>query len=112
MINKIIIGITSFLMLFGGINHIIKPEFYNGFIPDFLPKLAVNYFSAIVELIIGGLILYPKTRKQGFLAFIALMFAFYPIHIWDLLKETPAIGSHQGRSYKAFCSGDFYWDCV
>lgn len=82
-------------MLFGAYNHIANPNFYNGFIPDFLPKIAVNYLSALVELIIGVLILIPNKRNLGALSFVALMVAFFPIHIWDLLKDIPAIGSKQ-----------------
>ena len=81
------------MMIYGAYNHVANPDFYNGFIPDFFPKLIVNYFSAVVELIIGFLIIFPKWRKMGSLSFIGLMIAFFPIHIWDLLKEVPAIGS-------------------
>ncbi len=85
----------SFLMLFGSYNHIANPSFYNGFIPDILPKLLVNYLSAFVELIIGAIILFPGSRKIGASLFIGLMVSFFPIHIWDLLKEVPAIGSKE-----------------
>ncbi len=81
------------MMLYGAYNHVANPSFYNGFIPNFFPKLIVNYASALVELIIGILILIPHYRKLGSLYFIALMIAFIPIHIWDLLKDVPAIGS-------------------
>ncbi len=92
-LNYLLLAITSILMLFGSYNHVANPAFYNGFIPDFLPKLAVNYFSAVIELIVGILLVVPKTRAKGFLSFSALMMAFLPIHIWDLFKEVPAVGS-------------------
>lgn len=80
-------------MLFGAYNHIAAPEFYNNFIPDFLPKLIVNYISAIIEFIIGVLVIFPKMRVLGAKAFIILMICFFPVHIWDLFREEPAIGS-------------------
>ncbi len=92
-LKYLLLAITSFLMIYGSYNHVANPAFYNGFIPDFLPKLAVNYFSAVVELIVGILLIIPKTRAKGFLSFSILMVAFLPIHIWDLFKEVPAIGS-------------------
>ena len=94
-LNILAIIFLSFIMIIGAYNHIANPGFYNNFIPDFFPKLIVNYFTAVVELIIGVLIIFPKWRKLGALLFIALMIAFFPIHIWDLLKEVPAIGSKQ-----------------
>lgn len=93
--NILAIFILVFMMIFGAYNHVADPEFYNGFIPDFFPKLIVNYISAIVELIIGALIILPNWRRLGALLFIGLMVAFFPIHIWDLLKDVPAIGSKQ-----------------
>ena len=93
--NILAIFILAFMMIFGAYNHVADPEFYNGFIPDFFPKLIVNYISAIVELIIGALIILPNWRRLGALLFIGLMVAFFPIHIWDLLKDVPAIGSKQ-----------------
>ena len=94
-LNIMAIIFLAFMMIYGAYNHVANPNFYNGFIPDFFPKLIVNYFSAIVELIIGLLILTPKWRKMGSLSFIGLMIAFFPIHIWDLLKDVPAIGSKE-----------------
>jgi uncharacterized membrane protein len=93
--NILAIFLLAFMMIFGAYNHVADPEFYDGFIPDFFPKLTVNYISAIVELIIGVLIILPNWRRLGSLLFIGLMVAFFPIHIWDLLKDVPAIGSKQ-----------------
>ena len=94
-LNILAIIFLCLIMISGAYNHIANPDFYNGFIPDFFPKLLVNYFSAVVELIIGVLIIFPKWRKMGSLLFIGLMIAFFPIHIWDLLKEVPAVGSKE-----------------
>jgi uncharacterized membrane protein len=95
ILNILAIIFLSFIMVYGAYNHVANPAFYNGFIPAIFPKLIVNYFSAVVELIIGLLIIVPKWRKMGSLSFIGLMIAFFPIHIWDFLKEVPAIGSKE-----------------
>ncbi|MEM8523817.1 MAG: MauE/DoxX family redox-associated membrane protein [Bacteroidota bacterium] len=81
------------LMLFGAVNHIIKPEFYVAMIPEFIPESFANISSAIVEAVIGIALIIPKYRKWGGLGFFLLMIAFLPIHIWDFSKEEPAIGS-------------------
>lgn len=82
-------------MIYGGINHFIKPEFYEPFIPDFIPKDFANYASGILEIVLGIGLLIPKYRKEAALGLVALMIAFLPIHIWDLFRENPAIGSTQ-----------------
>ena len=69
---RILFGI---LFCFAGIMHIIRPNFFKNFIPDFLPKLTINYVFGLLEFLLGlGLI-------------------FLPIHIWDATKVKPAIGS-------------------
>ena len=90
LILKILLAV---FLIYGGFNHFYKPEFYNGFIPDFLPKLAVNYISGGIEMLLGiGLFLKGYEKKSAY-GILLLMIAFIPIHIWDAFKETPAIGS-------------------
>jgi uncharacterized membrane protein len=76
-----------------GFMHFKKPKFFNGFIPDFLPKLMVNYVFGAIEFILGISLFFNPTMKNGALGIFILMTLFLPIHIWDLLKEKPAIGS-------------------
>ncbi|OSY87245.1 hypothetical protein WH52_12340 [Tenacibaculum holothuriorum] len=90
LILKILLAI---FLIYGGFNHFNNPEFYNGFIPNFLPKLAVNYISGIIEILLGiGLFIKGYEKKSAYGIFL-LMIAFMPIHIWDAFKEIPAIGS-------------------
>ena len=60
---RILFGI---LFCFAGIMHIIRPSFFKNFIPDFLPKLAINYIFGF--WLIAGLILFliwaNKKRKS------------------------------------------------
>ena len=90
LVLKILLAV---FLIYGGFNHFYKPEFYNGFIPDFLPKLTVNYISGGIEILLGiGLFLKGYEKKSAY-GILLLMIAFMPIHIWDAFKETPAIGS-------------------
>lgn len=82
-------------MIFGGINHFIKPEMYAPFIPDFLPSLAINYFTGIVEIAVGVGVFIPRFRSMATLGILLLMLVFLPLHVFDVFKENPAIGSHQ-----------------
>lgn len=90
LILKIIFGV---FFMYAGYMHFKKPKFFNGFIPDFLPKLAVNYIFGIIEFFLGLGLFFNQTIKNAALGIFILLLLFLPIHIWDLLKEKPAIGS-------------------
>ncbi len=49
---------------------------------------------------IGVALLTPKFRAYGGLGFMALMTGFFPIHVWDLLKDEPFIGSKIGAAVR------------
>ncbi|MCL7763640.1 DoxX family membrane protein [Polaribacter sp. Z014] len=83
----------SVLFCFAGIMHVIKPNAFKHFIPDFLPKRLVNYIAGIIEFALGLGLFFPSTVKNAAMGIFVLMILFLPIHIWDLTKERPAIGS-------------------
>ncbi len=91
--TTILIFILGAFILIGGINHFVKPEMYNPFIPDFLPKLTVNYISGIIEIALGIGLFLSKYRKVAALGILILMIAFLPLHFLDIFKENPAIGN-------------------
>ncbi|BDD02561.1 hypothetical protein [Aureibacter tunicatorum] len=86
------IYILSFIMLTSAVAHIVAPEFYKAMIPSFIPFLVANILAALAEGAIGILLLIPKYRHIGGLGFMLLMMAFLPVHMWDLVRENPAIG--------------------
>lgn len=93
-LSKKIIGIILALMLlFSGVGHFISPEMYFPMIPDFFPKAAVNIAVGIIEVVLGIGVFVPAYRTQALTGIFLLMIVFLPIHLWDALKETPAIGT-------------------
>jgi uncharacterized membrane protein len=80
-------------MIFAGIMHFIKPRFYNKFIPDFIPKLFANYLAGIIEVLLGIGLLIPHYQQMAGKGMFYLMLFFLPIHVLDVFKEKPAIGS-------------------
>lgn len=90
IVLRIIFGV---FFAFAGIMHFVKPKIFNRFIPNFLPKLTVNYIAGLIEVLIGIGLLINQTTKQAALAMFILMVIFLPIHIWDVFREKPAIGS-------------------
>lgn len=87
---RILFGI---LFCFAGIMHIIKPKFFKNFIPEFLPKLTINYIFGAIEFLLGLALFFTETVKNAAVGIFILMIIFLPIHIWDATKIRPAIGS-------------------
>jgi uncharacterized membrane protein len=87
-------------MIFGGVNHFLKPDMYMPFFADFLPKAALNYASGIAEIIVGILVFIPQYRTWGTWGILILMLLFLPLHIVDVFKDNPAVGSHQIAIYR------------
>ena len=93
---RILQVVLALFLIYAGVQHFIKPAFYEPFVPAFLPaKTIIVYISGVVEVVLGVLMLIPKYTKLGASGIMWLMIAFLPIHIWDLISETPAIGSHK-----------------
>ena len=90
LIIKIVLGL---LFCYAGIMHVIKPNIFKHFIPNFLPKLIINYVAGIIEFALGLGLFFSSTVKNAALGIFMLMILFLPIHIWDITKEKPAIGS-------------------
>ncbi len=95
-VAKLILTILfALFMIFGGVNHFLKPDMYLPFIPSGLPGLVIIYLSGIVEIALGVGALIPKTRPWSTLGILLLMITFLPLHVIDVFKEDSAIGSHQ-----------------
>ncbi len=90
--KKVFPYILALPMLAGAVAHVLKPEAYAPMIPGFMPITLANIMAAIAELVVAIALVIPKYQKIGGLLFMLLMIAFLPIHVWDLLREEPAIG--------------------
>lgn len=95
MIKKILTLLLGAFMVYAGISHFRKPEIFLPFIPDFFPKEGFNYLVGITEIIVGIGTFIPKFRAQAAWGILFLMVTFLPLHIIDVFKENPAIGTHQ-----------------
>ncbi len=93
---KIAQVLLALFLIYGGIQHFLKPTFYEPFVPAFLPaKTMIVYLSGVAEIVLGILLLVPKYTKLAATGIIILMLVFLPVHVRDVFSETPAIGSHQ-----------------
>ena len=87
--------ILGLILIGGGVMHFLKPGNYYGFIPDIFPQDAIIYISGVIELILGIGVFIPSMRHKASLGILLLMLAFLPLHVMDVFREHPGIGSHQ-----------------
>ena len=85
--NVLAVILGSFFTL-AGIQHFANPEFFNDIVPPWLPpnESFWTYASGVAELVVGPLLIWPRYRRLGALAAIALLIAVYPANIymtWD-----------------------------
>lgn len=85
-------SIYGAFFVFAGVMHFAKPKFFYPFIPKFFPRKPSNYGAGLLEIIVGIGIFVPSYASYAALGIIGLLALFLPIHIWDYLKERPAIG--------------------
>lgn len=86
-------SIYGAFFLFAGVMHFLKPKFFYPFIPNFFPKKLSNLGAGLVEILVGIGIFIPNYTSYSALGILLLLFIFLPIHIWDVFREKPAIGS-------------------
>jgi len=88
--------LLAVFFIYAGIQHFVKPEFYEPFVPYFLPyKLFFVYASGALELVFGILLLITKFARVGATGILCLLIAFLPVHILDIFAASPAIGSQK-----------------
>jgi uncharacterized membrane protein len=83
------------LLILGGISHFMNPLMYAGFFPEFALNPLINVLAGIAEIGLGIGALIPRFRPMATLGILLLMLAFLPLHIIDVLRENPAVGSHK-----------------
>ncbi|NNE59151.1 MAG: hypothetical protein HKN36_13680 [Hellea sp.] len=96
-------------MLGGAFGHFFFPDKFYAIVPDFLPKKEVVLLSGIPELLIGLGVLWPRTRAIAGIGFTVLCLAFLPLHLWDLVRENPAITPHSAAIIRVLVQFILMW---
>jgi len=74
--------ILAVFFIVAGVAHFLRPAFYIGIMPDYIPyHEAMVYISGVTEIIAGVLILTPRGVWLGGIGIIAMLVAFLPVHI-------------------------------
>ena len=91
-IKTISIIIMSLFYIMAGTNHFINPDWYVRIVPPILPfKTEIIYISGILEIILGSLLIFPKTRFIAGWGLIILLLAVYPANIYVALTNGEAM---------------------
>ncbi len=93
-ILKVVLGL---LFIAAGVNHFVSPRFYVRIMPPYIPwHSAMVYASGAAEILLGALLLYPRTSQLAAWGLIALLIAVFPanvhmaLHPQDFQKFSPA----------------------
>ena len=80
----------SFLYVFIGVKHFLDPQYFRNITPPQIEyKSFAVYFTGVLEVAGGLLILNKKTRKMGAYTLIFLLIIVFPANIYLYLSETP-----------------------
>ena len=89
-IKLITVYSLAILYIFVGITHFTNPDFFIPLVPPFLIYLEELVFvSGIVEVIMGVMLLFKKSRRLGAWITITLLLAVFPANIYLYISETP-----------------------
>jgi len=73
--------LAGFFVL-AGINHFVMPEFYLRMMPPYLPwPMLLIYLSGLAEILLGLMVLFPRTRRSAGIGLILLLIAVFPANI-------------------------------
>ena len=86
----ITVFVMSFLYVFIGVKHFVDPQYFINITPPQIEyKSFAVYFTGVLEVAGGLLILNKKTRKMGAYTLIFLLIIVFPANIYLYLSETP-----------------------
>ena len=88
--------LMALLMITTGIIHFVRTRSYLHIVPESFPaRILIIQLSGLIELAAGIGLLIPATRYPAAWIVLLLMLGFLPLHIWDVTRVMPAMGSTQ-----------------
>ena len=88
LFKKITIYFMSSAYIYVGMRHFIDPDFFLAIMPDYLPfHQEAVYISGFFEILLGGMLLFQKSRKVAGWGLIVLLIAVFPANIYLAQNE-------------------------
>ena len=83
MIKTVLKYVQGAFYVVAGMNHFINPGFYLKLMPEYLPAHEFLVFvSGIFEVLLGVLLVIPRTTRLAAWGLIALLIAVFPANIY------------------------------
>ncbi len=79
----------ALVMITGGLAHLVEPAGFARLVPAPLPATPIILGTGLIQLAIGLLALWPRTRARAGLAFAVLCLGYLPLHLWDFARPDP-----------------------
>lgn len=102
-------GIAGFVMIAGGLAHLIAPESFAPLVPSFLPTSFVLMATGLLQIGIGLAVLWPGSRPLGGLAFALLCAGYMPLHLWDFVRPDPVFAPPVAATVRVLVQVLFIW---
>jgi uncharacterized membrane protein len=103
-LDRATIGLAA-LFLTSGATHLVRPQTFEGMVPDVLPRRReLVHASGVAEILCGVGLLHPRTRKVAGLASAALLVAVFPGNVKmsaDQAKRARRNGDTGSRAFFA-----------
>ncbi|MEE2965942.1 MAG: MauE/DoxX family redox-associated membrane protein [Acidobacteriota bacterium] len=88
MIKLVLKVVMAAFYIFSGFNHFRDPGFYLNIMPPYLPAHdAAVVWSGVVEVVLGGLLLWPRGQWLAAWGIVAMLVAFLPVHVHMLANN-------------------------
>jgi uncharacterized membrane protein len=85
IVKTILKFVFAAFFIVAGIAHFVNEEFYLKIMPDYIPQnlhLPAVHVSGLFEIVLGALLLVPKTTRLAAWGLIALLIAVFPANIY------------------------------
>ncbi|WP_052020223.1 DoxX family protein [Paenibacillus pini] len=90
------IGRIIFAIFFAGacVFHFMQAEGFAKMLPDWVPlRLPIIYATGILELVLGIMLLIPRTRRLTGIVIAIYLVLIFPANIYAAVKHIPAPGA-------------------
>lgn len=90
VIKNITIYVMSLLYIIVGIKHFVDVEYFVSIVPNYISwKKEAVFVSGFLEILLGILLLFHKTRKLASWGIILLLIVVFPANIYLYVSEIP-----------------------
>lgn len=109
MIDWALAWIVAVVMILGGAAHLASPQGFAPLVPPFLPATPVLILTGLLQIAIGLVALWPRTRAWAGLAFALLCAVYMPLHLWDFVRPDPVFAPPVAATVRVVVQGLFIW---